>query len=328
MDWTRKAAVGVDIGGTNLKLGLVAADGKLLDFETHPLQKCGNQNADVSAICGAVASFIEKCGGNKAVSGIGAACPGILNASEGIVKYAVNLGWKNLDLAQRMEQALGFEVAMIGDAAAAAFGEKYATAKKLSNYLYIGIGTGVGASLVVDNEFYKGDNGEALNLGHCSVIPDGPLCDCGNRGCLEFYVSSAALKRHALAALEGLDLRQLEFNGSGDRLESFHVYEAASRNDPLALKLFRDAGQILGIALVNCIQMFGVHHIIVGGGMSQAGDFLLKPARQEVAARFGESYDQVHIYQSDIPTQAGVLGAAAHWFETASSKNVHTSFFS
>lgn len=288
-------AIGVDIGGTNLKMGLVNQEGLILDEMSISLPRNDANTADISFIRQQISFYIEK---NKEsaglLTGIGIACPGILDTQRGIVKYAVNLGWHEVPLVDLMQEQLKLPVRLLSDAAAGAIGEsKYGAGIGLSSFLYVCLGTGVGAGLFINRKIYEGDWGPIINIGHTSVIPDGEPCKCGNRGCLENYVSASALKDRTGA-------------------DAYQVYEAASNGDLYSRSLFQEAGELLGVSLVNCIQLFGVGNVIIGGGMSKAGNVLLDPVRATVLKRFPPSSSMsVQITPAAFASTAGILGAVA-----------------
>ncbi|WNR42721.1 ROK family protein [Paenibacillus roseipurpureus] len=291
-------AIGVDIGGTNLKMGLVNQEGLILDEMSTSLNRNDAGIADISFICQQIASFIDK---NKEadglLKGIGIASPGILDTEKGIVQYAVNLGWYEVPLIDFIQVQLKLPVRLVGDAAAGAIGEsKFGAGCRLSSFLYVCLGTGVGAGLILKGKIYEGDWGPIINIGHTSVIPDGLPCKCGNLGCLENYVSASAVKERT-----GTDAQQ--------------VYEAASNGDLYARSLFQEVGELLGISLVNCMQLFGVGNVIIGGGMSRAGNVLLDPVRATVLKRMHPSGSlSVQITPAAFTSTAGILGAAALHF--------------
>jgi|GEM_PF-678134 len=310
MSYNQNMAIGVDIGGTNIKIGLISEHGHIAEFQSVGLQKSNDNRADISFISEAIQSFINKYKASHQLMGIGVASPGILDSKRGIVNYAMNLGWENLTLASRLEDSLQLEVHLVSDSVAGAIGERYYAAAGLSDFLYICIGTGVGASLVTNHAFFRGTNGEAMDIGHTSIIHDGPACKCGNRGCLENYISAAALTeriRTEIATTRSL----LSSYASIHEIDTIDLYHAAQKGDDYALKLFQDAGRLLGIAIVNCVQLFGVPNIIVGGGVSQAGNYLLDPARSEVSMRLGQRAKGIQVIQAGMPTKSGVIGAAS-----------------
>lgn len=308
-----KLAVGIDIGGTNIKIGLSTTFGELVAFQSLPLERKADQSADVTFICEAVKNFIKKHSDSYQLVGIGVASPGILDTDRGVVNYAVNLGWNDLRLVEKMESYLQLDVSLVSDAVAGALGEQYYTAAGMTNYLYICIGTGVGASFFNNGKFYKGDLGEAINIGHTSVMYNGVACACGNKGCLEKYVSASALAQRARSEVGEVQTLLSQYAHAPEGLEAHHIYEAAKSGDAYAIKLFREAGELLGTAIVNCIHLFGVQNVILGGGMSKAGSLLLEPVREEVATRYGTK--KINILNAAMPSESGTIGAATQIFK-------------
>lgn len=309
----KSLAIGVDIGGTHLKMGLINEQGEVIDHYSVNLHRDETKIADITFITQEVAGFIERLNVRNQLAGVGVSCPGILDTNLGIVKFAVNLGWTDIPLVEMMQHQLRLPVKLECDATAGAIGEwRYGAGINQSSFLYICLGTGVGASLVVDQQIYHGDCGPAINIGHTSVIPDGKPCICGNRGCLETYVSATAILDRVRMELGSVN-SILSAWVQSRTLNSLLVYEAAIQGDHYANEVFQDAGKLLGVSLVNCIHLFGVGTIIIGGGFSQSGDLLLESTRNTVRERFING--NVSILQSKLPTTAGILGAAANFFK-------------
>ncbi|KRF42991.1 hypothetical protein ASG93_20795 [Paenibacillus sp. Soil787] len=312
----KSLAVGVDIGGTHIKLGLINEQGEVIDHYSVNLLRDETKIADIALISQEVANFIEKRNVRNQLAGVGVACPGILDTTLGVVKFAVNLGWNELPLVEMMQERLKLPVRLECDATAGAIGEwRYGAGMDQSGFLYVCLGTGVGASLVVDHHIYHGDLGPAINIGHTSVIPDGKPCKCGNRGCLEKYVSASAITDRVRMELDTANTILSKWVQSR-ALDSLLVYEAAQQGDLYSKEVFQEAGELLGVSLVNCLQLFGVGNIIIGGGFSQSGDLLLEATRKTVRARFpSDDVMKVNIKQASFPTTAGMLGAAANIFQ-------------
>ncbi len=311
-------AIGVDIGGTNIKLGLIDEHGAMIDQLSLPVVRNEGGIADVSYISRTISDFIRTHRVFSRLRGVGIACPGILDTRHGIVKFAVNLGWAHIELASLLQEHLQLPVRLESDAVAGAMGERYYGAGiDQPTFLYVCIGTGVGASLIIDNEFYKGGWGSVINIGHTSIIHNGLPCECGNKGCLEKYVSAPAVAQRVRNEIHAKKNSMLhEYINEPHALDSRLVYRAAEHGDAYAREVLKEAGRLLGISLVNCLHLFGIENMIIGGGFSQAGKYFLDPARQVVAERFEEHNGRkVSIVCASHPVTSGVLGAAAHWFK-------------
>lgn len=306
-------AIGVDIGGTNLKLGLVTNKGELTEYFSLPLRKNSDHSADIHFISEIIMNFIEKHDLKQKIAGIGVCCPGFLDLENGIVKFAINLGWVSLNLVDYLQKNIKLPVYMEYDAVAGAMGEKlYGAAKSMTHFLYICIGTGVGASLYIKDGFYSFENGPAINMGHTTVIHDGVWCKCGNRGCLEKYVSApAVLDRYSMF------LNSMKSECQMVNLDSDLVYKAALSGDSDARSILREAGELLGISMINSLHLYGINNIIIGGGLSQATSYFMETAKNVVSERFeNHSKSKVNIIQALFPTKCGVLGAAAKVFSS------------
>jgi len=310
-------AIGVDIGGTNIKLGLISEHGKMIDQLSLPVVRNDDGVVDVSYIANIISEFIQNNHILPRLKGVGIACPGILDTKNGIVKFAVNLGWMHIDLVSLLQDRLQLPVRLESDAVAGAIGERhYGAGIDKPTFLYVCIGTGVGASLIIDNSLYEGGWGSVINIGHTSIIHNGLQCECGNKGCLEKYVSAPAIAQQVRNEIQAKKESMLhEYRNELHALDSRLIYHAAEQGDAYAIEVFQAAGRLLGISLVNCLHLFGIENIIIGGGFSQAGKYFLDPARQAVAERFEEHNDRkVSIICASHPTTSGVLGAAAPLF--------------
>jgi glucokinase len=220
--------LGLDIGGTRLKLGLMNRQGEICDFRIQPLPRKADGKADIDVIIESVAALIEEYKGRLKIIAVGVSTPGILDIDQGIVLLALNLGWMRLPIRQTFAQKLNMPVFVLNDAVAGAVGElRYGNAYGKSGFLYVSIGTGIGASLYVEGRFYKAGSSSTINLGHNSIIPEGHLCGCGNRGCLEKYVSGPALSERVRQERKHVAFRlneQLEHVESQDGQDARLLY--------------------------------------------------------------------------------------------------------
>ncbi|GGD62872.1 ROK family protein [Paenibacillus nasutitermitis] len=291
----QELVVGLDIGGTQLKFGFVSGQGEVLNFKVKPIERTDEGNADIHSMVETIAHFLQEYKGSRKISSLGVSTPGVIDTDQGIVKTAVNLGWGNLPLRRLLEERLGLPVSVINDAEAGALGEyHFGSGRHKDRFLFVSLGTGIGASLCIDGRIYKGRDNTIINLGHNCIFPNGRPCECGNRGCLEKYVSGPAL-----SAQGGKD--------------AVLLYEAAGQGDANARQIFQDAGQVLGMALVSCLNLFGVDTILVGGGLSQSGPYLMEPARKIIGERYKLKRDWEVILAAN-PLKAGMLGAAVMAF--------------
>jgi len=279
----------IDLGGTKIAGALGQADGVLVAEQTIPTEADGGPDHVINRIAGLVRSL----GGSPAALGIGV--PGLVDRSAGDVLFLPNLAtqWRGVPLARRLAAELGIPVHILNDARAATLGE-FRFGHSAPNMLLYTLGTGVGGGVVVDGRLRLGPFGAAGELGHQAIEPNGELCNCGSRGCLETLVSGPALAR-AGAALLGRPVT---------------VAEMAAL--PQCQPLFARAGESLGIAVANMISALHPDLVVFGGGLSSLGDLLLGPVRPTVAARVRMfPPGAVRLERSALGEKAGVLGALA-----------------
>jgi glucokinase len=252
--------------------------------------------------------------GGHDVTGIGIGAPNA-DFRTGMLDNPPNLKWgSNVDLAGLFRQAFGLPVAVTNDANAAALGEMaYGAARGMEHFMVVTLGTGVGSGIVVDGEVLYGVDGFAGEIGHTVVDPDGRVCGCGNKGCLEAYASAGGLCRTFLSLLANHDgessLRAIPFSGLSAKL----VYDAARQGDRLACAAFEETGRILGIKLADAAALLSPEAIFLHGGLAAAGNLIFDPVRRSLEKHLpGMSRHRVKLLPSGLGDRnAAVLGAAA-----------------
>lgn len=309
-------SVGIDIGGTNTIIGLVDTDGHIVQSVTLSTQQYGSDyKAYVLELARNIRTLIGRVNPDADVIGVGVGVPNG-NYFTGCVDNAVNLPWSgSVPLAADLSREVDLPVVVNNDANAAAIGEMiYGVAVGMRNFIEITLGTGVGSGIVVDGRLIYGENGNAGELGHICVVPDGRSCGCGRKGCLETYTSSRGVARGAVQMLQERAhtpslLRQIPI----DRITSKDVADAALSGDALALEVFDQAGTILGRALADFTCFSCPQAFILFGGLAQSGDLLMKPLKKAFDEHLLFVYKgQVQILFSTLPLgDAAVLGAAA-----------------
>lgn len=303
--------LGIDIGGTQLKMGMVDRRGTLIEQKSVSLIKTRGM-ADLDFIFESAEELVGRYSENYSVLGIGISTPGILDEDGETVRNAVNLGWYDLPLKKLMEDKLKYPVFMLNDAAAGALGEYFfGSAERENRVLYVSIGTGIGACLLSN-----GTTCSILDLGHVSVDREGEACECGNKGCLEKYVSGPALSRRVRSERMNVEhsLLNVTLEGVSEQKaqDARLVYEAAVQGDVYARQVLREAGHILGTALVNCLHLFEFDFVVIGGGLSRAGSYLTDSVRDTVRERYKQARpENLRILHAKHPTHAGILGASA-----------------
>src|SRR5215470_1809425 len=268
-------AIGVDLGGTNLRIAAVDAQGQLMEKLTLGTKTILGRDHVLNDMCGAIRQVSDKYKASGNLLGVGIGVPGIIDMQTGMVRESANLpGWSDYPVRAEIERRLGATVILENDANVAAFGEKWLGAgRHVGDMAMLTLGTGVGGGLVLNGKIWHGMTGMAGEFGHMTVDPEGQLCGCGNHGCLEQYASATAIRRLAAEAIgrgEYTALNQLA--GTSQELTAEAVFQAALRGDRVARQIFDTAGSALGIALANLINVLNLPLYVIGGGLSQAWD--------------------------------------------------------
>jgi glucokinase len=310
--------LGIDIGGTNLVVGNVAADGSVLHaMGTEPTHVEAGATAVVDRLVAlaerAIARTRREVPGAQIV-GVGVGAPGPLDTRSGVVLLTPNLGWVNMPLRKIIHDRLGLPTALDNDANCAVLGEWWVGAARGARHaIGITIGTGIGGGLVLDGKLYHGASDVAGEIGHTTIDTEGRRCKCGNYGCLEAYASGPNIAMRAIEAAEAGAETSLSRLADGDlrKITAQTVYEAAREGDVLALEVVNDTAKFLGTGIANLLNIFNPEVVVVCGGVTLAGDHLFVPLRREVARRaFRPAVKACRIVPGELINTAGVYGAA------------------
>ncbi len=277
-------AIGVDLGGTNLRIAAVDEGGKLLSkTELETGVALGREHV-VDDLCQATEAMQARYKGVAKLYGIGVGVPGLIDSESGRLLESPNLpGWENYDVKGDIERRLGTSVILENDANAAALGEQWLGAgRDFESMCMYTLGTGVGGGVVLNGNIWRGWNGMAGELGHCNVEPGGHPCKCGSQGCLEQYASAKAVVRMAREALVDGAASQLP---AGEEFDGRVVYECAMRGDAVAIRVFERAGRALGLAIANMVNALNLPLYVIGGGVSRAWDAFSPALFAEVRRR-------------------------------------------
>lgn len=319
----KKLAVGIDIGGTGTKYGIVDRDGNVLFSGEMSTKKHKEIEPYIDELYVHLLELIDKAGGIDQMIGVGVGAPNG-NFYSGTIEYAPNLPWKGIiPLAKLMSEKFKLPVTLTNDANAAAIGEMmYGAAKGMKDFIMITLGTGVGSGIVANGQLIYGHDGFAGELGHTIVIPDGRIHEgTGKRGSLESYASATGVRLTSLELLEKSKDDSLLRNINKEDLDSKTVYDAAIKGDKLALEIFEYTGKILGLALANAVMFSSPEAIILFGGLTKAGDLILKPTRKSMEDSLIQVFqDKVKILISHLKeSDAAILGASALVWENKSN---------
>jgi glucokinase len=313
--------VGVDLGGTNIVVGLVPiAGGDVLGLRILPTEPQRGPKFVVDRIIGAVETSIaqvldEQGGSRDDLAGVGIGSPGPLDRKAGMVINTPNLGWRNFPLRDLIANAVRLPATLDNDANCATYGEWWLGAGKgVDTLVGFTLGTGIGGGIVLGGEIYHGCSDVAGEIGHMTIDSTGRRCKCGNYGCLEAYASGPAI---ALRAVEGIEagVETMLTEMVGGRLEDITaatVYEGVVAGDEYATEVMKDTAKFLGAGIASIINILNPEMVVIAGGVTRAGDHLFGPLRSEVRRRaFRAAEERCSIVSGVLPGTAGVVGAAA-----------------
>lgn len=305
-------AIGVDVGGTKVAAGVVDEDGRIIAKLKRSTPAASPERTE-HAIADAVTELLA----HHRVEAIGLGAAGFVDSARATMLFAPNLAWRDEPLKERVEERLDREVVVENDANASAWAEaRFGAARGYRDVMLVALGTGIGAGIIIGGELYRGRWGIAGEPGHVRVVPDGRLCGCGNRGCWEQYASGSALMTEArdfAVRSPGGAMRLLQLaGGNAAAITGTHITAAAREGDPAALRCFSIVGAWLGQGLANLAAILDPECIVVGGGVSEAGELLLGPARAVFdKALPGTGYrPRVEILRAALGADAGIVGAA------------------
>lgn len=318
--------LGLDLGGTKILTGLADAQGNIITRSRKETEADLGEDKIISNMIETIETVIQKAGIKKdQVKTLGVGSPGPLDAQKGIIIENSNLPWKNVPLVEKLESALGIKTILKNDANAAALGEKwFGAGRKVDNMVYLTISTGIGGGAVINKELFTGVNDNACEIGHTVIDPEGPLCGCGNHGCLESFASGTAIGREAReAAAAGKSKKMLELaDNIIEDIDAVVCAQAAYQGDQTAREIFEKAAYYLGIGLGNVVNIFNTEMIILGGGVMKASDLFLDQAlatMKEVA--LPGPLEIVTVTEAELGSDIGLMGAIAVAMEDRLIKN-------
>ncbi|MDR1557060.1 MAG: ROK family protein [Tannerellaceae bacterium] len=312
--------VGIDMGGTNTVFGVVDARGTILHSGSIKTGKHADVNDYVDELAQAVRCVVEQAGGSGKIKGIGVGAPNG-NYFSGCIESAANLPWKGrIPLAKLISEKLeNIPVALTNDANAAAIGEMtYGVARGMKDFIMITLGTGVGSGIVIGGNLVYGHDGFAGELGHVIVRRhNGRQCGCGRQGCLETYASATGVARTAREYLEIRNEDSVLRDLDPDTLTSKDIYDAAIKNDKIALDIFESTGHMLGEAFADFIAFSSPEAIVLFGGLAKAGKFISEPIQEAMDKNVLSVFaGKTKLLFSQLKeADAAVLGASALGWE-------------
>lgn len=307
----KKYVIGVDLGGTKISTAISTIEGNILANVVLPTKA---EEGEVAVLGRIIQSIDEVIVGSSTsideVEAIGIGSPGPLDAKKGIIITTPNLPFKDYNLVQPLKEKYNIPVYLDNDANAAAIGEyMFGAGKGKESIIYFTVSTGVGGGAVLDGKVYRGHTSNALEIGHTTVDPNGPRCNCGNLGCLEAMSSGTAIAKKGKEAVSTNVETSLK---KYDTITSYEVFKEAEAGDEVAKDIIDNALTYLGIGVANAMATFDPEMIIIGGGVSKAGDIVFDTVKKVVNKRcFKSMAESCEIVPAGLGSDAGVVGAVA-----------------
>ncbi len=310
-----KYSAAIDLGGTNIGIGIVSEEGELVFKTSVPVEDNKNHVALLTQMAEGTKQCIEECGiAKEDIVFVGIGIPGLIKGPKGPVILAANINWHNVDAVSFLEEKIGLPVFLGNDADCAAMGEYYAgSGKQYKSLIMITLGTGIGGGAVADGKLFPGFNGFGGEYGHIPLVHNGVQCACGRKGCFEVYGSANALKRETREAAEAHpeSLIWELCEGDLDNIGGRTAFDAADRGDETAKAVVEQYIDYLADGISGIVNMYRPEVIILGGGVSNQGASLLDPLNEKVAKLCvaSETIEAPKVVKASLGNSAGIIGA-------------------
>lgn len=307
--------VGIDIGGTDIKMALIQENGTIFDRIDIPTNLPRPAECVTQDIINAILQLANKNNATiEDMAGIGIGCPGVVDSENGIIKYANNLAWTRFEMADFIEKSIGVRPIIHNDANAAAYGESICgIAKNCKSAVILTLGTGVGSGLIMNGALHTGCDGRASEIGHMIIADTGETCTCGNKGCFESYASATALINMTRKSIANNTHSKLyDLSDKGQRIDGKTAFTAARMGDACGIEIVNQYIGYLACGIANIINMLRPEVVGLSGGVSNEGDYLLKPLRAKVNDMLYGGYlsGGTQIERCLLGNNAGMIGAA------------------
>ncbi len=307
-------SIGVDIGGMSIKIGIVDEFGKILYKTSFKTER--NPTVAIDAIAKQIQKLLNE---NNIViqniKGIGVGCPGAVNGKLGIIDFLPNLDWENVEIGKILRTYFDTEIKISNDANVAALGEAiYGCAKDFNSVIMFTLGTGVGGGIIIDKRLFEGEFSRGAELGHTTLILNGESCTCGRKGCVECYTSATALiKQTKLAMEKNKNSKMWQYaNNDINNVDGKTAFECAKQGDIAAVEVVDKYVYYLGESILNMLNIFRPEAFIIGGGISNAGDYLINKLKEycEKASYGYKKAPKTQILKASLGNDAGIIGAS------------------
>ena len=306
--------IGVDVGGTNVKIALVSDEGKIIYSNSIPTRAEMGYEYTVNSMKDAIRELLKETNSqSKDIEGMGFGFPGQIDCQKGVVRLAPNIpGWVDVPIAEIMQKEFKITTKVDNDVRCAALGElNFGAGKGCQNLVCITVGTGIGSGLIVNGKLVRGASNAAGEIGHIKLdMTGGPLCGCGDRGCLEAFASGPSIVAMAEEYIKGGKSTKYRELANPD-ITPYIVSVAAQQGDAVAKRIFTIIGEYIGIGLASVVNLLNPEKIIIGGGVAAAGDILLNPIKETLVKRaMPISGAAVEVVPAQLGNTAGVIGAS------------------
>ncbi len=307
--------IGIDLGGTNLRAGIVdVQSGEVTALLATPTRAREGHDAVMERMADLIRTVVTSS--QAPIEGVGIGVPGVLDLEQGTVVFLPNLPdrWENVPLSATISNRVGLPVYLLNDVRSITYAEwRFGAGRGVETMACFAIGTGIGGGLIIDRKLHLGIGGTAGELGHQTIDFNGPVCGCGNRGCLEAFASGPAITAMGVkAVIQGLTTRiGKAVDYDLNKITPEVICQAASQGDRIARDIYDQAGMYIGIAVANVLVSIGPRKVVIAGGLACAGELLLEPIRRTVRERVTiMPADQVQIVPAELGSNAGVIGVA------------------
>lgn len=310
-----KNRIGIDVGGTNVKIALVDSDGKIGYSNTIPTRAEMGYEYTINNMKQAIRDLLTETKlSAKDIEGIGFGLPGQVDYKSGIVRLITNIpGWVEIPLAKMIEDEFHIPTRVDNDVRCAALGElNFGAGKGCQNLVCITVGTGIGSGLIINGKLVRGAANAAGEIGHIKLqMHDGPICGCGDTGCLEAFASGPSIVAMAEDYIRGGKSTKFREMANGKDITPFIVAEAAKAGDAVAKRIFTIMGEYIGIGMASVVNLLNPERIIIGGGVADAGDILFDPIKETIKKRAMKiAGETVEVVPAKLGNTAGVIGAS------------------
>lgn len=310
-----KNRIGIDVGGTNVKIALVDEKGGIIYSNSVPTRAEMGYEYTVNIIKQAIYDLLKETKLEpKNIEGIGFGFPGQVDYKSGIVRLAPNIpGWVDVPIAKLIEDEFNIPTRVDNDVRCAALGElNFGAGKGCQNLICITVGTGIGSGLIINGKLVRGASNAAGEIGHIKLqIHDGPICGCGDTGCLEAFASGPAIVAMAEEYICGGKSTKFREMANSNDITPFIVAEAAKAGDPVAKRIFTIMGEYIGVGMASVVNLLNPEKIIIGGGVADAGDILMVPLKETLKKRAMKiAGEAVEVVPAQLGNTAGVIGAS------------------